>query len=212
MDVIRLNRGKEFEDLIFNLLSCLKKQNPGNIDTTPGAVEVICHPRIKLYNSEILISDYELISRTHHSVDHHLIECQDRKRSSQDIVHKIRHMKSLSSRNRFIFVYKDKGYLSDAIKNSLKSDGIISFDLDGFVIFLIKLNYSMASNAGRTIKGNNEFSNFKKELKLIVQTDSLNNNEDEINKKEPVIDSAPLVNANGIIDLVQVKFNFPRKS
>lgn len=133
-------RGKAFEDIVGDLLDCLQKQNPGDIETTIGAIKVKRQVKIELHDSETVKPDFELICRLDHMRDHYLIECQDRKKSSQEIVHKIRHIKSLSDKNNFLFVYKNKAFLTEAVRKALDNDGIIHYNLDQFVIFLLQLN------------------------------------------------------------------------
>jgi hypothetical protein len=192
-------RGREYEEIIGDLLNCLCKRYLGNTETTTGTIEVKRHVEIKLHNSEVVIPDYELVCRLDHIRESYLIECQDRKRSSMDIVHKNRHIKSLSSKNVFVFVYKDDNYLSMAIRESLKNDGIIHYSLKEFIVFLSQLNNTMAKLNGRTYL-NLECSLFQNEVKkIITERPSLMNSKDtcpvyskEELMKQPVKDNGML--------------------
>ncbi len=130
--------GKEFEEVIGSLLDALVKAHP-------EAVTVRWQPRLALHDSEIVIPDFELAYRLHHQREKYLIECQNRKRTSQDICRKIRHVKSLSDRNRFIFVCGSCAALPRSVKQSLDSDGTLYYDLTGFMDFLKKLSRTLSS-------------------------------------------------------------------
>ena len=161
-------RGKAFEDLVGDYLNCLQEQNPGSVETTPGAVEVKRQVKVELHDKEIVIPDFELICRLDHMRDHYLIECQDRESSSQEIVHKIRHIKSLSDKNNFLFVYRNETFLTEAVRKALDNDGIIHYNLDQFVIFLLQLNTTMAKLSGRLVDKDKEFSDFQNKLLMIL--------------------------------------------
>lgn len=117
-------KGRTFEVAIGRLLDFLATNHP-------DMVEVTHHPRLELHNGESVIPDYELVYDLGFQKDHRLIECQNRERSSSDIVHKIRHVKSLSGRNRFVFVYAEEDFLTKATRHSLEADGISFYSVDG---------------------------------------------------------------------------------
>jgi hypothetical protein len=97
-------RGRAFEARVYALLSRL-------VDRHPGFIEVHAQPEIPLLNGQIKKPDFEWVYRTEQA-NHELIECQSRDRSSSEIAEKIRQIKTLSSRNRFIFVFEDLTRLS----------------------------------------------------------------------------------------------------
>lgn len=134
------NRGYVFEDRVHSLLLRLRTQHP-------KLVEVTRQKRLTLHNGDLVIPDYELRSSLGFQTEAYLIECQSRKRSSSEIVHKIRHIKSLSPRNRFLFVYEDNDFLSESNHASLKSDGVNCYDIDGFESFLSRLSVTLGGVA-----------------------------------------------------------------
>src|SRR5262249_33430776 len=69
------------------------------------------------------------------------IECQDRQRSQKDIANKIRTMKSLSPRNRFLFVHGDQ--LPKATGKALEADGTPYVSYEEFVDFIADLSDSI---------------------------------------------------------------------
>ena len=130
------NRGIVFEHRVRHLLETLKKEHT-------KLVEVTYQPRLLLHSGEEVIPDFELCYDLGFQKDARLIECQSRNRSSSSIIHKIRHIKSLSSRNRFIFVYEDEDYLSEPTRKSLASDGVSFYSYDEFKTFIKRLDLAM---------------------------------------------------------------------
>ncbi|HEX3555113.1 MAG TPA: hypothetical protein VIA62_17965 [Thermoanaerobaculia bacterium] len=133
-------RGKEFEDLVAGCLGLL-------ISRHPKTVEVKHHPHLDLQNGTFVIPDFELTCTFPHQIDRRLIECQSRTKSSQDIAHRIRTIKSLSPRNRFILVFRDADYLSAAVKQALDADGVVCYPLLEFAAFLSKLSDALTAQA-----------------------------------------------------------------
>jgi hypothetical protein len=56
-------------------------------------------------------------------------------------------MKSLSDRNRFIFIYESPDFLSDAVRRNLDSDGIVHYSYEEFVHFVLELGLSLKLTA-----------------------------------------------------------------
>jgi hypothetical protein len=131
-------RGKEFEDMVAGCLNLLQSRHQ-------KTVEVRSHPRISLQNGTIVIPDFELTCMFPHQIDRRLIECQSRNKSSQDIAHRIRTIKALSPRNRFILVFRDVDYLSAAVKQALDADGVVCYPLLEFAAFLSKLSDALTA-------------------------------------------------------------------
>ncbi len=109
-------RGKAFESRVGALLNKVAARHP-------GFIEVVAQPEIVLLNSQMKRPDFELIYRLDQE-HHELIECQSRDRSSPEIAEKIRQIKSLSSRNRFLFVFEDISSLSGEHRKVLEGDGV----------------------------------------------------------------------------------------
>lgn len=129
-------RGAAFENRVRGLLESLQSDHP-------GIAKISRHPRLQLQSGEIVIPDFELEYDLGFQKDVRLVECQSRQRSSADVVHKIRHVKSLSSRNRFIFVYEDADFLDSPLRASLDADGITFYSYDEFETFIQRLSLAL---------------------------------------------------------------------
>lgn len=130
------DRGMEFEKLVAILLNLLRVRHPEKVRITR-------HPRVKLYNGTVAIPDFELVCDLPHQIDHRLIECQDRHRSSQDIAHKIRDIKSLSRKNRVVLVYREPEYLSQPVRRALDADGVVCYSLYELATFLERMGQTL---------------------------------------------------------------------
>lgn len=85
-------------------------------------------------------ADFELEYKLGGLTHQHLIECQNRKKSSYEITDKIYSVRGTSDRNRYIFVYKDPNFLNNKISNRLKEMGVLSLDFENFKKFIKKLD------------------------------------------------------------------------
>jgi hypothetical protein len=136
--------GQEFESMVESVLRLLQSLHP-------GVAEVRRHPHLSLYNSVEIIPDFELVYRLPHQVERRLIECQDRDTITHDIVRKIKDARTLSDRNRFIFVYSDRSALSDAVRRDLDSAGIVHYDFADFVAMIFQLNRTLEATGTATV-------------------------------------------------------------
>ena len=118
-------RGYDFENRVGLLLFKLTRKFPSHISVRRQV-------KLELHNGDEVIPDFELSVNLSYQIDTHLIECQSRIKSTPDIKRKIGEMKSLSSRNRFLFVFEDEEFLSPTHRKSLESDGV---NLYSFVQF-----------------------------------------------------------------------------
>lgn len=109
-------RGKTFEERIGAMLRHVAENHP-------TLVEVRAQPDIALLSGSIKRPDFELIYRVEQE-HRELIEVQSRDQSSADLAAKIRVIKSLSSRNRFVFVFEDIHRLSPTHRRELEQDGV----------------------------------------------------------------------------------------
>jgi len=130
-------RGQAFEETIGRLLNVLQV-------THPTVITVRHQPKIVLHNGEDVFPDFELKCAFPHQTDIRLIECQDRKKDSQEIQRKIRHIKSLSKYNRFLIVYRDPDYLGPSVSGTLAKDGVPTYDVLEFLDFLRRLEVVVA--------------------------------------------------------------------
>lgn len=128
------SKGKDFELKIQSLLEALRIKYPNYIRYT-------YQPKLELSTGQLLIPDFELQIKLPFVKMGIMIECQDRKRNSTEIAHKIRHAKSLSSRNLFVFVYSES--VSTATKKVLQADGVLLFSLLKFEDFLHDIGRSI---------------------------------------------------------------------
>ena len=112
------DRGLAFEKRVQSLLLTLANDHS-------AFVEVTSQIEIQLLNGQVRKPDFELVYRIDQE-HHELIECQSRDRSSLEIADKIKTIKALSARNRFIFVFEDYSKLSDEHRRVLEVDGVTS--------------------------------------------------------------------------------------
>lgn len=129
-------KGRRFEEQVGTLLETLRASHP-------DAVKVATQPRFTLHDGQEVTPDFHLQYELPHEVGHYLIECQDRKRSKSDIAQKIRYIKALSPRNRFIFVYASN--LPEATSRALDADGVLVTSLDDFAAFLARLEVTLSA-------------------------------------------------------------------
>ncbi len=139
--VARPNRGRKFENRVAQILMTLVKIHPVTVAVTE-------HPRVTLpYRRRPREPDFELVYRLPHQTSHRLIECQSRNVSKTDIVDKIRSMKILSEKNRFIFVYENPGSVKKSLREDLEPDGIVHYDFEEFTIFVLMLSGTLQLTA-----------------------------------------------------------------
>lgn len=120
-------KGAHFEKLVEDTLNALHVE-------FPLRVKVVKHPNIILQNGEIVVPDFELSADFPHVFSSYLIECQDRKKNSKAILHKILHIRAKSNRNKFIFLYMTS--ISQETKRALDSEGIMVLSWDRFNHFI----------------------------------------------------------------------------
>lgn len=125
------SKGDRFEADVAKLLQTLERRNPSR-------VQVQHHPTITLANGETVIPDFELSIEQRYATVKYLLECQDRKRTQKEIVHKIKYMKSLSERNSFIFAYRES--IPKATASALKSDGVMNLSFAGLSTFVVRID------------------------------------------------------------------------
>ncbi len=128
------SKGQAFEAKVGELLAELQSQHP-------DVVHIVEQPRFELHDGQELIPDFELQFDLLYEEGHYLIECQDRKRSSPQIAQKIKYMKGVSSRNRFIFVYATD--IPEATRNALAADGVMHMSFDDFVFFITRMHLAL---------------------------------------------------------------------
>lgn len=127
------SRGYKFEERVKDLLCQLSSRYPDHVTVNK-------QPTLELFNGDKLRPDFELKYNLGFHIEANLIECQSRNNSSLDIVHKIRNAKSLSRRNRFLFVYENSNFLSHSNEMSLRSDGINCYSFDEFITYIYLLD------------------------------------------------------------------------
>jgi len=123
-----------FENAVVGVLEMLRAEFPSRVCLSK-------QPRICLQNEEIVIPDFEIAVDLPHVYSKYLIECQDRKKNSKSIIHKIQYMRTKSSRNKFIFVYNNK--ISKGTETSLRNEGVIVLSLAGLVEFTDRLKITL---------------------------------------------------------------------
>lgn len=125
-----LQKGKDFEVRVAEVLATL-------CDMHPTRVRVREQPRLELNGGGFVVPDFEVQFDLLFEEGRYLIECQNRKRSSPQVAHKIRHIKGLSSRNRFIFVHAAD--IPEATRHALETDGVMVMSFEQFASFVARL-------------------------------------------------------------------------
>ena len=123
-------KGPDFESKVYEVLHSL--------ECAHDSVEIAVHPRLRLYDGQEVIPDFHLQVDLHFAIANFLIECQNRKRSTPEILHKIKYIKGLSRRNVFMFVYASR--IPDATRSALDADGIPHMCFEEFTTFADRLN------------------------------------------------------------------------
>jgi hypothetical protein len=129
-------KGRRFEEQVGAVLEIL-------LASHPNVVKVARQPRFLLNDGQEVTPDFDLQFELPFEVGHYLIECQDRKRSKADIAQKIRYIKILSPRNRFIFVYSSS--LPEATRRALDADGVLVMSLEDFGAFLARIETTLTA-------------------------------------------------------------------
>lgn len=94
-------KGAHFEKQVETLLKKAEKISGGKITYESK-------PEIRLPHGEKLYADFNLTIKTLNDDHHYKIECQHRKRSDKDILHKIQFVKQHHHAHTFIFVYAER--------------------------------------------------------------------------------------------------------
>lgn len=131
-------KGYEFEDGVEGILKMLAAKYPERARYRKN-------PKLRLLDGQHVYPDFEFEYELPHKRDRYLVECQDRKRTSRDIVNKIRAIKGLSSKNKFIFVHANS--LAQATMEALASDGVMVMTRDEFSIFVSMIMHTLAALA-----------------------------------------------------------------
>lgn len=127
-------KGKDFETKVRDVLYELREKHP-------DVVRINEQLHLELYDGQEVIPDFELQFDLLFQEGRYLIECQHRKRSSPQIAQKIKYMKGLSSRNRFIFVYATN--IPQSTIKALRADGVLQMAFENFVLFIKRLDIQL---------------------------------------------------------------------
>jgi hypothetical protein len=141
-------KGYDFEHDVESVLRDLEKKSPARVKVTAQR-DFRDVPRPHRADFEL---EYKLGGLTHQ----HLIECQNRDRSSHEIADKIYAVRGTSDRNRYILVYRDSSYLSEPVAKRLKEMGVLCFDFESFKkTFVTQLEADIALHGiGLNVLGN----------------------------------------------------------
>lgn len=129
-------KGANFESEVNTILQALERKFSHRVKI---AAQVEFNDVARPHRADFELQ-YVLGGLTHQ----HLIECQHRKRSSNEIADKIYAVKGTTDRGRYIFVYKDRDYLSEPVAKRLNNMGVLCFDLAGFGEFITQLEADIA--------------------------------------------------------------------
>jgi len=123
-------KGKAFELRAKEILDSLKSDYP-------DFVRLRYQPELTLNDGQVVRPDFDFAYKLPHAWTYHLIECQNRKRSSPTIAQKIRYMKATSPRNKFIFLYARA--LPETTRKALESDGVMHMSFREFKAFIARI-------------------------------------------------------------------------
>ena len=103
-------------------------------------------PKLKLQNGETTIPDFVVKTQTPHEERHFYIECQNRRRSTKTILHKIQHVRAKHPAKTFFYVYAQK--LGAELKRAFESESIVAHNLGQFRFFIQEtasfVNYNLS--------------------------------------------------------------------
>jgi hypothetical protein len=125
------DKGKAFEAKVEQVLRALLADHPNR-------VRLYVQPSLPLYDGEAVRADFDLRYDLPMGESRQLIECQIRKRSSKQLLHKIRYLKSLSARNRVIYVH-GRG-ITKKTRRAYENDGVLVMSLKEFCAYVVKLS------------------------------------------------------------------------
>ncbi len=114
-------KGMTFEQRIFRILRSFQSLCPERL------VSLTHQPRIRLVTGEFRVPDFQLIVERGATRDWWLIECQDRKKSSNAILEKLSHIRQFGRQGagdtlpttKFLFVHGHA--LSDAFRQQMRA-------------------------------------------------------------------------------------------
>lgn len=161
MSTLDFTKGYDFETEVEEVLRKLVTQFPKHVQIT----------RQPDFNNTLRPHrpDFELRYEIGALIHHHLIECQNRQKSSQEIADKIYAIRGLSDRNRFIFIYKDNDFLTFTLKKRLDEMGVLHYDFQEFKAFILELtrqlnlvvNAVMFNDQNKNKQANSSYSDIK---------------------------------------------------
>jgi hypothetical protein len=130
------DRGREFESRVEAILSELSRKYP-------GSVKVLSQPHVALQNQETVIPDFDLQVFLRHEHRHYFLECQNRSRTSKDILHKIQHVRNKYWRKTFIFLYPEQ--ISEEAARAFESEGVPHMSFSKFVAFVRRIDEQLST-------------------------------------------------------------------
>ncbi|MEE7627019.1 hypothetical protein V3O24_12665 [Methylobacter sp. Wu8] len=163
-------KGYQFQRDVMGLLEKLQQRHP-------DLVSFSSQPRIELQNGELVIPDFQLVIHYTAETRHYLIECQDRKKYSHAILHKIQHIRNKQPLKVIFFVYGE--CIPDELQRAMTEEGIVFLVISEFEQFLLQVaeqlqnqpkrpaNYSAPRYGG--INGNQLLCSFDNALSRVSQ-------------------------------------------
>jgi hypothetical protein len=132
-------KGASFENLVREVLDEGNQESGGRLTYKEK-------PKLKLQNGGKVIPDFVVTTETPHEVRHFYIECQNRQRSTKDILYKIHHVRERHKAKTFIFVYAEK--LGAELARAFKREAIEAKNLAQFRFFIQEtasfINYNLS--------------------------------------------------------------------
>lgn len=117
------HKGAMFERLVQEILEDAKSQSDGRLTYKSKQ-------KLKLQSGEVVIPDFSIKIEKPHEVRHFQIECQNRDRSTKEVLHKIHYVRTKHHAKTFIFVYARK--LGAELEKGFRREGVLAHNLKQF--------------------------------------------------------------------------------
>ena len=139
MNNVSNKKGRVLEQRVARILLKLKRDFPERID-------VFIQPEILLQTGQPLRPDFDLRVILPYEEGYYLIECQNRRRSSNTLLSKIQFIREKSARKTFIFVHGRP--ISSEHREALVDEGVMVYSLRDFEHqFLAPLRLTLKATA-----------------------------------------------------------------
>lgn len=120
-------KGRHFENQVRKVL---EEAN----DISRGLITFKSTPKLRLQNGEVLKPDFSVKIERPHEARHFLIECQNRSRSTKDILYKMQHIRAKHRSKTFFFIYANR--IGVELARTFRNEGVASRNLEEFRAYI----------------------------------------------------------------------------